>query len=222
MKNSFSPATSSSSNPLNQAVRPLTTGAKTTVRSGIAQRFHSVEPVAQWNFSPWTLPNGMQVQIRPVCSEDESLMAQFYATLSDETVVSRYFYPLRLEQRVAHEWLSRQCVNYGSGQLTMVVEYTEPKTGKRQLLAVGELARRSPSPEAEFAIVVSDQYQHLGLGTEVLRRLIAIGRAEQLRRITGLILANNHTMQHVCAKLGFRFRRTSGDATTVTVELELD
>jgi len=58
--------------------------------------------------------------------------------------------------------------------------------------------------EAEFAVLVSDDCQNQGLGYELLKRLIEIGRAEKLARLGGQILAENHAMQHICKKLGFK------------------
>ncbi len=60
--------------------------------------------------------------------------------------------------------------------------------------------------EAEFALLVSDEIQRQGLGTELLRRLVEIGRTEKLSRITADILPENRAMQHICEKLGFRLQ----------------
>jgi acetyltransferase len=51
---------------------------------------------------------------------------------------------------------------------------------------------------------VSDEYHGQGLGAELLRRLIEIGRIEKLSRISGQVLAENHAMQHLCTKVGFK------------------
>jgi len=49
--------------------------------------------------------------------------------------------------------------------------------------------------EAEFAILVADASQRQGLGTELLRRLVQVGRDEQLTRIVASIDADNQDMQ---------------------------
>lgn len=38
----------------------------------------------------------------------------------------------------------------------------------------------------------------------MLRRLIEIGRNEKLKCISGVILGENHAMQHACRKAGFK------------------
>jgi acetyltransferase len=49
------------------------------------------------------------------------------------------------------------------------------------------------------------------LGTELLKRLVHIGRAEKLDRITANILAENHAMHHVSRKVGFTLHRDQED-----------
>ena len=53
-------------------------------------------------------------------------------------------------------------------------------------------------------MLVSDEWHGQGLGTELLRRLIEIGRAEKLSRISGQVLAENQAMHHICRKVGFK------------------
>ncbi len=58
--------------------------------------------------------------------------------------------------------------------------------------------------EAELAVLITDEFQHRGLGTELARRLIDIARIEKLDRVTVEILGSNHPMLEVCTGLGFR------------------
>ncbi len=73
---------------------------------------------------------------------------------------------------------------------------------------------------AEVALLVTDQFQRKGLGTELLRRLIQVGHDEHLQRLTGDILAENRGMQEICKKLGFRLQYAFEDQV-VTVDLAL-
>lgn len=52
-------------------------------------------------------------------------------------------------------------------------------------------------------MLVIDEYQEEGIGTELLRRLVQVGEDEDLDRITADILEQNQAMQRVCEKLGF-------------------
>jgi acetyltransferase len=47
----------------------------------------------------------------------------------------------------------------------------------------------------------------MGIGTELLKLLVEIGRNEKLDRITGSVLFENRAMVHVCKKVGFTVNR---------------
>jgi acetyltransferase len=91
-----------------------------------------------------------------------------------------------------------------SREMALVAEGKNPKTGSREILGVGRLIKAHGTNEGEFAVIVSDRRQRCGLGTEMLRRLIEIGREEKLARITGDVLPENTGMLRVCERLGFR------------------
>ena len=161
--------------------------------------------------SPWQMNNGEPVVIRPIRMEDEPLMVKFHATLSEQSVYYRYFAQLGLDQRIAHERLTRICLNDYDREIALVAEQKDSKTGQRSILGVGRLSKASGLNEGEFALLVSDRSQRQGLGTELLKRLIQVGCAENLRRITALIMADNHAMQHVSKKVGFKVEYDADD-----------
>ncbi len=55
----------------------------------------------------------------------------------------------------------------------------------------------------------------------MLRRLITVAREEKLRRIVGEILPDNHAMQTICERLGFRLHYSPQDSV-VNAELALE
>ena len=153
--------------------------------------------------SPWRMKNKATVTIRPIRPEDEPLMVKFHETLSEETVYHRYFSALKLSQRVAHERLTRICFNDYDREIALVVEHLSARSDVPAILGVGRLSKLHGTNEAEFALLVSDAWHGLGLGEELLKRLIQIGRDEKLDRIVGAILPDNQAMQHICKKIGF-------------------
>src|SRR5690606_26314316 len=115
--------------------------------------------------------------------EDEPLMARFHETLSERSVYLRYFHAIRLTQRVAHERLTRICFIDYDRETAVVVLKKDAATGSDEIIAVGRLFKVRSTREGEFAILVSDNWHHRGLGHEMLKRLMDIGRAEKLDRI---------------------------------------
>lgn len=180
-----------------------------------------IRPYPTRYVSQGTLRDGSPIIIRPIRPEDEPLMVVFHGTLSEETVFLRYFHMMGLDQRTAHERLARICFIDYDREMALVVERKDPETGARGIIGVGRLTKAFGRREAEFAILISDRYQRHGLGAELLRRLIEIGRDEGLQRITGEFLPDNIGMRSVCQRLGFHFRRTIEDPTVVQAELEL-
>jgi acetyltransferase len=161
----------------------------------------------QYN-SPWRLHDGTAVTIRPIRPEDEPLMIQFHKTLSEESVYFRYFHLIKLNHRIAHERLTRICFIDYDREMALVADYRDPHTGNHEILAVARLSKLHGTNNAEFALVVSDHYQCQGLGTEMLKRLLQIGKDEKLDRIGAEILSGNSGMQRVCEKLGFDIQNT--------------
>ncbi|OKH14299.1 acetyl CoA synthetase subunit alpha [Fischerella major NIES-592] len=180
----------------------------------------AIRPYPTQYVSSWTTRNGMQVTIRPIRPEDEPLMIKLHHTLSEESVFFRYFHLIKLSQRIAHERLTRLCFLDYDREMALVVDYENPETGEHEVLAVGRLSKLHGTSEAEFAILVSDRYQCQGLGTELLKRLLEVGRDERLRLISAEILTENSAMQRVCEKLGFRIYPTV-DAAVVRAEIKV-
>ncbi|MCE9556406.1 MAG: bifunctional acetate--CoA ligase family protein/GNAT family N-acetyltransferase [Planctomycetes bacterium] len=179
----------------------------------------AIRPYPVQYIVPWTMKDGTQVIIRPIRPEDEPLMVKFHATLSERSVYFRYFNMLQLSQRVAHERLSRLCFIDFDLAMALVVDRHDPQTGEHEIIAVGRLSKLSGA-KAEFAIIVSDEYQAQGLGSELLSRLVQVGRDERLRQISADILPENVGMQRVSQKLGFAIHPRD-EGTLMRAELNL-
>lgn len=166
----------------------------------------AIRPYPRQYQSPWQLKNGLPVLIRPIRPEDEPLMVTFHQKLSERTVYLRYFHLITLTQRIAHERLTRICFIDYDREMALVVERRAADGEGREIIGVGRLSRSHRASEAEFAVLVSDEYQGQGLGTELLRRLLQIAAAEKIRRVSADILPDNDGMQRVCKKLGMQVR----------------
>ena len=158
--------------------------------------------------SRWELKDGTPAIIRPIRPEDEPLMVEFHKTLSESSVHFRYFGTLKLEERIAHDRLTRICFNDYDREIALAVDRETPGGG-HEILAIGRLSRTLEQGEADFAILVSDAWQRQGLGLELLEKLIKIGAEEGLTRISGGIMAGNSGMQKACRKAGFQLHRLS-------------
>src|SRR5579862_2635372 len=167
----------------------------------------------------WTAKDGKAVTIRPIRPEDEPAMVRFHEKLSERSVYLRYFQPLKLTQRTAHDRLTRTCFIDYDREMALVAERNR-EDGESEILAVGRLSKLHGRSEAELAAVAIDEAQHKGLGSELYRRLIKIARDEKLATVVSNMLPENREMRAICTKLGFKMDSNLED-NMIRAELEL-
>ncbi len=173
----------------------------------------AIRPYPRQYAKAWTSESGQDCVIRPIRPEDESLVVDFHSRLSDESVYQRYFTKLGYEQRVAHERMVRVCFTDYDREIALVAEQIQPGTGKVRIAGIVRLIRLLNSHDAEFSLVICDECQGQGLGSEMIRRIIEVARAENVERIVAEVLATNSGMLHICQELGFTIEADEGGET---------
>ena len=169
----------------------------------------SIRPYPAQYVSIWKMKDGTQVLLRPIRPEDEPAMAKFHETLSERSVYLRYFHMENLSSRVAHERLIRKCFIDYDREIALVAEHANHASGDHEIMAVGRLTRVHGKRDAEVAVLVADQYQRGGLGSELLARLIQIARNEKLDRVGATILLENMAMRGLVSRCGFQIQGTA-------------
>ena len=178
----------------------------------------AIRPYPQQYTSEFQTRSGQHLLIRPIRPEDEPLIVAFHRTLSETTVYRRYFSGLTLTQRTAHERLTRVCFIDYDREMALVAQ-TRDAEGHRTIVAVSRFIRTWRRDEAEFALVVSDQYQRQGLGAEMLGRLMEVARAERVRRLFGFVLPDNAPMAKLCERLQFKVEYSDQEEMLVAERL---
>ncbi len=163
--------------------------------------------------------NGKAVTIRPVRPEDEIRMIRFHRTLSSDTVYFRYLRLLSLDQRIRHERLSQMCFVDYDRQMGLVATAKKDEASDEDILAIARFVRLHDAKNADFAVVVSDQYQGMGLGRLVMEHLIRIARLEGLEKLTGIIHPENTPMLRLCSRLGFTLSKDPGGDVIAVLNL---
>ena len=105
--------------------------------------------------------------------------------------------------------------------MALVAEATDPASGEPRIVGVGRLSKSHGRNEAEFAILVSDAWQRHGLGTELLQRLVEVGRDDGLDRIFAEMLTGNTGMRRASEAAGFRLEPIPEDRSVMRAELWL-
>lgn len=151
--------------------------------------------------------DGLEFTLRPIRPEDEPKMVRFHERLGEQSVYLRYFRSFQLSQRVEHERLTRICFVDYDRTIALVVEHRDPESEQEEIVAAGRLTRLLNPEEAEFAMLVEDRFQRKGVGTQLLKNLISIGRNEGIRYVVAYMLPENTGMIRICEKLGFQLER---------------
>lgn len=100
--------------------------------------------------------------------------------------------------------LIRVCLGDYDRDIALVAEREE--NGERRILGIARLSKRRggrDAGEADFAVLIGDDVQRQSLGSELLRRLIEVARAEGVRVLAAETLPDNEGMQTMCHALGF-------------------
>ncbi|MGO9442418.1 MAG: GNAT family N-acetyltransferase [Terriglobales bacterium] len=171
----------------------------------------AVRPYPAQYAGEWTMKDGTPVTIRPIRPEDEPLIIKFHEKLSARSVYLRYFQPMKLSTRTAHERLTRICFIDYDREMALVAERRDPAGGEPQILGVTRLSKIHGTDSAESAVVILDEVQHQGLGTELVRRSLDVARAEKLKKVISNILPENFEMRAVCQRLGFTMHHEMED-----------
>jgi GNAT superfamily N-acetyltransferase len=161
------------------------------------------------------LANGQQVLIRPIRPDDKGQLQDGLRRLSLETVQRRF---LAAKPRFSSAELRYLTEVDGVNHIALVAIAVE--TGR--LVASARAVRDPSDPEgAEWAIVVADPLQGLGLGTRLMQALVDAAREQGIHRFSALIAGENRAVASLLAHAHGRYLRDeiSGGFRQVVVDL---
>lgn len=145
----------------------------------------------------YTLKDGRQVGIRPIGPDDHERLRASHARLSPE---SRYRRFLATKPELTPGDARYLVEIDGSDHLALVA--TLPEEPGEPIVAVARYIRLPHDPAAaEYAVVVSDDYQRQGLASELMTRLAQAAAARGVKRFRATMLADNAAIHRVTAKL---------------------
>jgi len=161
------------------------------------------------------LKDGTEVLFRPIKPEDELLWLDMFQTFSQETVRFRFF---RILKDTPHEMRTRYCNIDYDREIAIVAEVKEKD--KRRFLGVTRvILKPGNTDEAEYALVVTDKWQRLGLGSEFIDYTIEIAKDKGVKKLYGVVLKDNVPMLTLCREKNFKI--TEGDPGEYEVEYDL-
>lgn len=163
-----------------------------------------------------TLGGGEQVLIRPLSKLDASAHRDFFDGLSTATKRLRF---LGLINQPSEALIAQLTDVDGKDKVALVAVMKEGAT--ETILGVCRYSKLGDVKHCESALVVSDEWQHKGLGTALMQHLIEIARTQGLASMESTEFAENSDMLTLMRKLGFQVKTDPRDATLVTYTLDL-
>ena len=164
----------------------------------------------------WTAGDGTVVTIRPISAADLALEQEFVEGLSARTGYQR----LMSVRRPSLEELKRLTDIDHDREFALIA--TTLVQGRERQIGVARYVREPSPGDAEFAIVLSDDWQGRGLGARLLGSLLVAAKSDGVRRMIGTTMSNNDGMTKLARKLGFTIAKDPSSATTTNLTIDLD
>jgi acetyltransferase len=172
-----------------------------------------IAPYPEKYVTQWTLRDGIHVTLRPIKPEDETLFYELFKSLSEETMRFRFF---QMIKDMSHETLTRYCNTDYDREIAIVAEIHKDK---RRIIGVVRLISEPDRKSGEFAVVVGDEWQGIGVGSKLLDYIIEIGEGMGLKTIIGYVMVGNSTMLHMCTRRGFVMEPFDEETVKATLDL---
>ncbi|TMF65659.1 MAG: GNAT family N-acetyltransferase [Chloroflexi bacterium] len=145
------------------------------------------------------LRDGTKVHLRSITPEDEPLLHEAVAAMSERTVYFRFFSPIkRMSDALAH----RLAVVDYSDRFAIVATTHKPGS-KERIVGVARYDRAALTDIAEVAVAVIDEFQRRGLGSVLLAELARVARSHGIRLFQLIVLPENREMLGLLRKMGW-------------------
>lgn len=173
----------------------------------------AIAPYPKKYIAEWKLKDGTSVILRPTKSEDETDLKELFMSLSEETMRYRFF---QIIKDMPHETLIKYCNLDYDREIALVAEIQEEK---KKIIGVALLVSEPNGKYGEYAVVVGDQWQGLGLGSKLTESIIDIAKDMNLETIYGYLLSTNAKMIHINNKKGFKIEPIDKEIMKATLNL---
>jgi acyl-CoA hydrolase/GNAT superfamily N-acetyltransferase len=156
---------------------------------------------------PWAeeqtfeLASGRRLLVRPVKVTDEEAVQDLLYRLSDESTYLRF---MQFKRSHPHEEML-ELVDLDFEQ-NMALVVLDPESPAQEIIAIARYDVDPATGLADIAFVVRDDWQRMGIGTLLMRRMGEIARARGLVGFSADVLVNNKLMLGVFQQSGLEVR----------------
>ncbi len=165
--------------------------------------------------SPWKLTDGTEVLLRPIKSEDEPMIAEMLATMSEESLHDRFFEGVpEFDARPARA-LHQHRLRARAGHRRRAHDQGRQAHHRCRAADRGPGARRTASSPSSCTTSSTDGASASSWSTSSS----ASPRSEGFKRLVGTISADNQRMLDLVEELGFSAVSTEDGVTRVRLDL---
>lgn len=169
----------------------------------------------QW-VSERVLKNDEIATVRPVLPRDSGILADFVRSMSHET---RYFrFISNIEELTPRMLASMSHIDYDREMALLAVIQRDDQD---LLIGTARYIDNFDDQSCEFAVVLGDEFQGLGLASYLMRRLMQVAADKGIRVMKGIVLAENKRMIEFCRHLGFSIQRDPDDFGQMVASIKL-
>ena len=161
--------------------------------------------------------NGETIVLRPIRPEDEPQHRAFVELLQPQDLRLRFFSSRRELPRSELARLTQ--IDYAR-EMAFIAVRSLPD-GSRHTLGVIRAVIDPDNVDAEFAIIVRSDLKRRGLGTLLMRKMIAFLSGRGTQRMVGDVLRENQSMHDMCRAQGFKEGAPASDGLTLNLVLRL-
>ncbi|PLX36042.1 MAG: GNAT family N-acetyltransferase [Hyphomicrobiales bacterium] len=173
----------------------------------------AIHPYPQHLTTHTHLPDGTEIVIRPIRPEDADIEQEFVRNLSAE---AKYFRFMQTLDELSPEMLARFTQIDYSREMALIAVIKD--NGKPRQLGVARYTTNPDGRSCEFALAVSDDRRHQGIGSKLMKAMMEAARDQGIHRIVGDVLADNRNMLSLMKELGFSISTSPEDMALRVVE----
>jgi acetyltransferase len=165
-----------------------------------------------------TLDDGTILAVRPVRPDDAPRYVENFRMMDQDDIRSRFFTILR---ELPPTMLARLTQIDYERELALIAEQPRGGDDPNGIYGIVRLTSLPDGARAEFGIIVRSDWKGRGLGTALMRMIIAYARERSIALIEGSVLRENQVMLDLAEDLGFMVLRDSDDPFIVKIVLPL-
>ena len=161
-----------------------------------------ISPYPSRYTTEFIMKNGKKAILRAIKPEDEMMEKEMFSNFSERTQRFRFF---QLIKDISHEQLIRYTQIDYDREIAIIAEVEDE--GRKKMAGVVRLIADQYLETAEFAIVIADPWQNMGLGNKFTDYIHEIAKEHGIQKICANVLVTNHIMQHMFRTRGFKMEK---------------